>query len=248
MEAGEPKATVDVSALTAGLLAGEAERLHTASASDDDPAALAGRLFAGADTTRSAVDLVRAAGIPLVGVLFALNLVDEFTPSAVNVLAPDIQRSLHIGDTVVGVTGVLSGGFLLLGSLPVAVLSDRMRRLSVISITSVLLGVGNAAGGRVVDRLFERDPERAVIVGAIAMGSYVLVVPALYAPNIFVLVAVLAVANAGIGAGFVAFTAICSAVLPYRLRSQGFALLGLYPLRFRSAPRGHHHRKHQRGS
>jgi ABC-type branched-subunit amino acid transport system ATPase component len=80
----------------------------------------------------------------------------------------------------------------------------------------------------VSDREFQRDPTRAVIISSVLILGYVLVVPALYMPNLALLVLVSAIAQACIGASFVSFTAIVSAILPFKLRAQGFALMGLY--------------------
>lgn len=54
-------------------------------------------------------EIVRRGGMGTLGVLFGLNLVDEFDRTAVAVLAPDIQNTLGISDTLLAVTATLGG-------------------------------------------------------------------------------------------------------------------------------------------
>lgn len=70
--------------------------------------------------------------------LFALNFFDEFGQGALTVLGPDIQDSLGLSDTVLTVLAALSGALVLAGSVPAAVLADRIERPRVIRVTSVL--------------------------------------------------------------------------------------------------------------
>ena len=82
--------------------------------------------------------------------LLLLNLVDEL-PRTIRVLAPDIQRSLGISDTVLfGVLG-FGGVALVLGTVPMAALADRIRRVALIPIMSGFWAVATFLSGLVVN-------------------------------------------------------------------------------------------------
>lgn len=83
--------------------------------------------------------------------------------------------------------------------------------------------------GRAMDRLFRRSPETALVLVAALVASFgVITTIALYMPNLVSLVVMLGIGSACSRAGFVAIAPIVSAVVPYRLRSQGFAMIGVY--------------------
>jgi len=89
--------------------------------------------------------------------------------------------------------------------------------------------VGVAIGGTAGDRLFRRSPESSVLLSGALVASFGLVVPiSLYMPNVALFTALSAVSSAGVFAAFVPLTGIVAAVTPYRLRSMGFATIGLY--------------------
>lgn len=82
--------------------------------------------------------------------LLLLNLVDEL-PRTVRVLAPDIQRSLEISDTVLfGVLG-FGGVALVLGTVPMAALADRVRRVALIPVMSGFWALTTFLSGLVVN-------------------------------------------------------------------------------------------------
>ncbi|MEO0494013.1 MAG: ATP-binding protein, partial [Actinomycetota bacterium] len=91
-----------------------------------------------------------AGGSATAVLLLLLNLVDEL-PRTIRVLAPDIQRSLGISDTVLfGVLG-FGGVALVLGTVPMAALADRMRRVALIPIMSGFWAVTTFLSGFVVN-------------------------------------------------------------------------------------------------
>jgi len=79
------------------------------------------------------------------------------------------------------------------------------------------------------DALFRRSPPASlVLVGSLIAVFGVLVVVALAMPNVWLLGAVYALASAVAQAGFVSIVAVSNAVIPYRLRSRGSAMVGVY--------------------
>jgi MFS family permease len=84
----------------------------------------------------------RARVITLFGAVLALNGADGATVGAV---APQLERSLHIGNTKIG---LLSSVALLVGAvftIPVGLLVDRVKRLPILSISIVLWSLASLA-------------------------------------------------------------------------------------------------------
>jgi MFS family permease len=84
----------------------------------------------------------RARVIALFGAVLALNGADTATVGAV---APQLERSLHIGNTKIG---LLSSVALLVGAvftIPVGLLVDRFKRLPMLSISIVLWSIASLA-------------------------------------------------------------------------------------------------------
>ncbi|MCY4665301.1 MAG: ATP-binding protein [Acidimicrobiaceae bacterium] len=93
---------------------------------------------------------LRAGGPAMAAMMLVLAFVDEL-PRAVRVLAPDIQRSLGISDTVLfGILG-FGGVTLVLGAVPMAALADRVKRVAIIPVASSLWGVAAFLSGLVVN-------------------------------------------------------------------------------------------------
>ncbi|MHB8463863.1 MAG: MFS transporter [Acidimicrobiales bacterium] len=88
---------------------------------------------------------------------------------------------------------------------------------------------GVIVGGTVGDRLFKRDPAQSLLLVAGAIAFYGVTLPAsIYMPSIVGYVAIGSVSSAVMTAAFVPATAVVAAITPYRLRSLGFATVGLY--------------------
>ena len=122
-------------ALAAAVLEEEARRRET-QAERDRAVVLPDDLLPGVGgeslTLRQAM---ATGGRTTVVMLFLLNLIDEL-PRTVRVLAPDIQDTLGISDTVLlGVLG-FGGVALVLGAVPMAALADRIARVTIIPIMS----------------------------------------------------------------------------------------------------------------
>jgi len=80
-------------------------------------------------------------GAGLLGVLLLIGILDEFPRAAAVVLAPDIQATFDISDTVLlGMIGLV-GVALVLTTLPAAALGDRVRRTRVVGYGTVAVAV-----------------------------------------------------------------------------------------------------------
>ena len=132
---GGVKRRAEVAELTGAVLAEEARRRADQQARDAD-AVLPDDLLPGVgDAPMTFREGLRAGGAAMVAVLFVLNVIDEI-PRAVRVLAPDIQATLGISDTVlIGVLG-FAGVMVVLGAVPMAALADRVARVRIIPAAS----------------------------------------------------------------------------------------------------------------
>ena len=86
-----------------------------------------------------------------------------------------------------------------------------------------------AVAGPRADRLFRRSPPAAVMfTGLLIAGFGAFIVAALYMPAVGLVGAFYAVGLAMSQAAFVVVVSITSSVIPYRLRSRGSAMIGIY--------------------
>jgi ABC-type branched-subunit amino acid transport system ATPase component/sugar phosphate permease len=89
--------------------------------------------------------------------------------------------------------------------------------------------VALAVAGPRADRLFRRSPPAAVgFVGVLVALFGTFIVVGLYMPNVVLLGAFYAVGVALSHAAFVTLVSVTSSVIPYRLRSRGTAMIGVY--------------------
>jgi ABC-type branched-subunit amino acid transport system ATPase component/predicted MFS family arabinose efflux permease len=79
---------------------------------------------------------LRVGGTFTFVVLLLLNTLDELEAAALSVLAPDIRDSFGVSDGVVTFIAAASGGFLVLGALPMGWLADRFRRAPIVGAAS----------------------------------------------------------------------------------------------------------------
>ena len=93
--------------------------------------------------------VVSVGGTSTIVVLALLNLVDEFERAALQVLAPDIQSSLGVSDTMLGILAGLGGLMFILGAVPLGYLADRMRRTLLVSVCSFVFAAFAFATGLV---------------------------------------------------------------------------------------------------
>ena len=93
---------------------------------------------------------LQVGGASMLVMMFVLNMLDEL-PRAIRVLAPDIQESLDVSDTVLfGILG-FGGVTLVLGAVPMAALADRVKRVAIIPVASVFWGVTAFLSGLIVN-------------------------------------------------------------------------------------------------
>jgi ABC-type branched-subunit amino acid transport system ATPase component/predicted MFS family arabinose efflux permease len=76
----------------------------------------------------SLAEAIRTGGIALVLTLGLARVASSLDIAAMSVLAPDIQKSLHVSDAVIGAIGGAFGVLFLLGSIPISTLADRHPR------------------------------------------------------------------------------------------------------------------------
>ena len=97
------------------------------------------------------------------------------------------------------------------------------------SVAAVGGVIGVALGGTYGDRIFRRSPERSMQITGLLIASFGLVLAAaVFMPNAALYTAFAALANALVFGAFVPTSGVIAAVTPYRLRSMGFATIGLY--------------------
>jgi ABC-type branched-subunit amino acid transport system ATPase component/sugar phosphate permease len=112
---------------------------------------------------------------------------------------------------------------------------DAFERGVVATITYVPALAAIAFAGRRADDLFRSGPPAAMaFVGVLIGGFGVAQVGAVWMPNVWTVVPVLAVAVALARAAFTILPAVVSTVIPYRLRARGTALVGVYVFLFGS--------------
>ena len=129
------KPRAEVAELTGAVLAEEARRRADQQARDADTVLPDDLLPGVGDAPMTFREGLKAGGAAMVAVLFLLNVIDEI-PRAIRVLAPDIQATLNISDTVlIGVLG-FSGVMVVLGAVPMAALADRVARVRIIPVAS----------------------------------------------------------------------------------------------------------------
>ncbi|MCB0977913.1 MAG: MFS transporter, partial [Acidimicrobiales bacterium] len=131
--------TADTSAagLTAVILEEEARR-QAAQAAANEVTVLPDDLLVGARAEAMSLrEGLRSGGVTLVLALFLVNMVDEFDRVAMPLLAPDIQKSLGVSDTVLGAIGGAAGVLFVLGAVPISYLADRARRTTIAGLATI---------------------------------------------------------------------------------------------------------------
>jgi ABC-type branched-subunit amino acid transport system ATPase component/sugar phosphate permease len=106
---------------------------------------------------------------------------------------------------------------------------DAMERGLLASAMAIPVIAAVAVAGRHSDRLFRRSPAGSVVLmGAMVMSFGVFIVAGLFMPNTVLVATFVAIGLAVARAAFVIAVAAVSPVIPYRLRSRGMAMVGVY--------------------
>jgi ABC-type branched-subunit amino acid transport system ATPase component/predicted MFS family arabinose efflux permease len=136
--------------LASDVLAEEERRRLEAAEEAPDEAVLPDDLLPGVGADAMPLRrVVSVGGASTIVVLALLNLVDEFERAALQVLAPDIQSSLGVSDTMLGILAGLGGLMFILGAVPLGYLADRMRRTLLVSVCSLVFAAFAFATGLV---------------------------------------------------------------------------------------------------
>ena len=137
-------------ALAAAILDEEARR-RAEQAEGDAETVLPDDLLPGVgDEPMTLREGLRTGGKSMLVMMFVLTMIDEF-PRAIRVLAPDIQNSLNVSDTVLfGILG-FGGVTLVLGAVPMAALADRAKRVAIIPVASAFWGITSFLSGLIVN-------------------------------------------------------------------------------------------------
>jgi ABC-type branched-subunit amino acid transport system ATPase component/predicted MFS family arabinose efflux permease len=78
-------------------------------------------------------EIMRRGGSRTILVICSGILIADFDSAALQVLAPEIQKTFGIGDALLGAIASLTGLFLLLAAIPVGYYGDRVKRTRIIS-------------------------------------------------------------------------------------------------------------------
>ncbi len=106
---------------------------------------------------------------------------------------------------------------------------DAFGRGLAVSVTEIGALAGVLVGGGLGDRIFRRSPPQAILFLGAGTAVYGVVFTAsLFLPGLVPVLIGIAIANFALYAATVPIYAFVAAVVPYRLRSLGFALLGIY--------------------
>ncbi len=132
----EPPASA--AGLTTGVLE-EEERRRQAQRESEQPIVLPDELLPGVHGEAMSLRRgLRVGGVPLIIVLLLLGAVEELDRVAIQVLGPDIQRTLGISDTLLLGLQSFGGVVLVLSTLPFAWLADRRSRVRVLAGATAL--------------------------------------------------------------------------------------------------------------
>ena len=143
----------DTAALTAAILTEEARRESLQEARERQPS-LHGGVLPGVSSRKPYLGLregLKSGGASMLVVVFLLAVMEEVDRLVVVSLAPSIQKAFNISDAVL--LGILSFGALAaaVGSLPMAWLAARARRVRLLAVAASFWAVFSVIGGLAVN-------------------------------------------------------------------------------------------------
>jgi ABC-type branched-subunit amino acid transport system ATPase component/sugar phosphate permease len=187
-------------------------------------------------------------GVPLfpLAVLFGIELLDQATQSAFNVLTPNIRDAFHLTNAGILLIVAIAGAAALAFTLPVAVLADRTRRIPIALVGALVGAAFSIALGAAQTAVVA-----GVMLAGVSMGQAVIFpthnslladyYPVKARPRIYSAhrsgVSIGAIAGVLIGAGL---AAIWSWRAPFFVFAVPIVVVVLIGLRLREPPRGHH--------
>ena len=133
----------DTDALTATILAEESKRADEQRRQDSGLVVQDDLLPGVGGASMPITDALRAGGTKMLAVLFLIQVFDEFDRAAFAVLAPRIQETFALSDTVIAAIGGAAGALFVMGAVPLGVLADRFSRTR-------LSGIANAFWAAIV--------------------------------------------------------------------------------------------------
>jgi len=140
---------VDAAALAATVLEEEARR-QAAQEARHAEVVLPDDLLPGVGANPMSLRaVIMTGGVATILILTLLNFVDEFEWVALAVLAPDVQRTLHLSDAAIGAISGVQGLLIVTGAIPLGYLADRVRRTWLVGVCSVLWSVVAVGAGMV---------------------------------------------------------------------------------------------------
>ncbi|MGH9918552.1 MAG: MFS transporter, partial [Nitrososphaerales archaeon] len=83
---------------------------------------------------------LKVGGLLMFFVLTAIASLDQLEGATINVLAPEIQRTFHMSEGAIVFIGTASAAFFVLGAVPMGWLADRIKRVPIVGVSSVLFG------------------------------------------------------------------------------------------------------------
>jgi ABC-type branched-subunit amino acid transport system ATPase component/sugar phosphate permease len=180
------------------------------------------------------------------GILFAIELLDQATQSAFNVLTPNIRDAFHLTNAGILLIVAIAGAAALGCTLPIAYLADRYNRVRI-----VLIGATVGAAFSIALGLSQTIVWAAITLAGVSMGQAVIFpthnslladyypVPA--RPRIYSAhrsgISIGAIAGVLIGAGL---AAVFSWRAPFLIFAVPIAIVVVIGLRMREPPRGTH--------
>ena len=86
-------------------------------------------------------DGLRKSGYTTFIILALIVALDNLQSAGLGVLAPNIQASFHVSSSVIVFVAGISGGFLVVGILPLGWMADRFRRAPLIGWATFFFGI-----------------------------------------------------------------------------------------------------------
>jgi ABC-type branched-subunit amino acid transport system ATPase component/sugar phosphate permease len=133
------EADFDAAALAASVLEEEARRKDGHAKGSDDDVVIVDDLLPGVGGEEMSLkEVFRTAGAATVALLGGLVFIDAIDTAGFSVLGPDIQKSLHMSDSTLGIVGAIGGLLLFAAAVPLGYLGDRFRRTFIVGVCSTL--------------------------------------------------------------------------------------------------------------